>query len=284
MFRTTRLIHDFNMDLAFVFDGKPPQLKGEEIKQRRQNREKAIQEWKQALEKRDYARAYSKAVMTSRLTKSMVEDAKRLLKLLGIPYVQAPSEAEAQAAYMAKRGDVWAASSKDYDCVLFGAPNLVRFLTIHGQEYLPSKGITRPLKPELINLQDLLSHHEITHPQLIDLAILIGTDFNKGIKGVGPKTALKLIKKHGKIENLPNEYSSKISSHFEEVREIYLNPETTVDYDLSYGALNEEELLRFLCDQRNFSNERVETVIHRMKKVYRRLKQASLEKWFRGQT
>jgi flap endonuclease-1 len=113
---------------------------------------------------------------------------------------------------------------------------------------------------------------------------LVGTDFNKGIKGVGPKTALKLIKKHEKIENLPSEYLSKTSSHFEKVREIYLNPETTDDYDLSYGVLNEEELLRFLCDQRNFSIERVETVIQRMKEVYTRLKQASLEKWFRGQT
>jgi flap endonuclease-1 len=279
LFRSTRLIHDFNIDLVFVFDGKPPALKDEELRKRRERREKALQEWREALEARDYARAFSKAVMTSRLTQSMVEDAKELLTLLGIPYVQAPSEAEAQAAYMAMQGDVWAANSKDYDSLLFGAPRLLRFLTIHGQEYLPSKGVGRPLKPELIKLAQLLSHHEITRTQLVDLAILVGTDFNMGIKGVGPKTALKLVKKHGKIENLPDEFLSKIPPQYEEVREIYLHSKTTAQYTLGYASLQENELFRFLCDQRDFAPRRVETAVERMRKVYRRKKQTGLEKW-----
>ncbi|MCK4477736.1 flap endonuclease-1 [Candidatus Bathyarchaeota archaeon] len=280
MFRSTRLIHDFNIDLVFVFDGQPPALKGGEIKRRREQREKALQEWQEALKARDYAKAFSKAVMTSRLTRSMIEDAKKLLTLLGIPYVQAPSEAEAQTAYMAMRGDVWAASSKDYDCVLFGAPKLLRFLTIHGREYLPSKGVARPLKPELITLCQLLSHHEITRQQLVDLAILIGTDFNKGIKGVGPKTALKLVKGHGRIENLPSKFLSKIPPQYKEVREIYLHPTTTLEYDLSYNPLREEELFHFLCDQRDFAQKRVKTIVQRMKEIHRLKKQARLEKWF----
>ena len=279
LFRSTRLIHDFNIDLVFVFDGKPPALKGEEIKKRREQREKAVQEWQKALEARDYARAFSKAVMTSRLTQNMVEDAKQLLTLLGIPYVQAPSEAEAQAAYIAMQGDVWAANSKDYDSLLFGAPRLLRFLTIHGQEYLPSKGVARPLKPELIELARLLAHLEITRNQLVDLAILIGTDFNIGIKGVGPKTALKLVKKHGTIENLPDELLSRIPPQYEEVRQLYLHPRTTAQYTLSYSPLQEDELFRFLCDQRDFAPKRVETGVERMRKVYRRKKQTGLEKW-----
>jgi flap endonuclease-1 len=280
MFRSTRLIRDFNIDLVFVFDGQPPVLKEEEIRKRHKQREKAFHEWQQALKTHDYAKAFSKAVMTSRLTQSMIEDAKKLLMFLGIPYVQAPSEAEAQAAYMAMQGDVWAASSKDYDSVLFGAPKLVRFLTIHGKEYLPSKGKARPLKPELITLHDFLSHHGITHSQLVDLAILVGTDFNRGIKGVGPKTALKLVKEYGRIENLPSKFLSKISPQYESVREVYLNPKTTDDYKLNYGSLREEELFSFLCDQRNFARHRVETVVQRMKEVYRLKKQTRLEKWF----
>jgi flap endonuclease-1 len=279
LFRSTRLIHDFNIDLVFVFDGKPPALKDREIKKRREKREKALQEWHEALEARDYARAFSKAVMTSRLTRSMVEDAKKLLTLLGIPHVQALGEAETQAAYMAMQGDVWAANSKDYDSLLFGAPRLLRFLTIHGQEYLPSKGVARPLKPELIELTSLLSHHEITRTQLVDLAILVGTDFNVGIKGVGPKTALKLIKKHGKIENLPDEILSKILPQYEEVRQLYLHPRTTAQYTLGYAPLQENELFRFLCDQRDFAPKRVETAVERMRRVYRRKKQTGLEKW-----
>ena len=280
MFRSTRLIHDFNIDLVFVFDGQPPELKTEEITKRRKQREKALEEWQEALKTHDYAKAFSKAVMTSRLTRSMIEDAKKLLTLLGIPHVQAPSEAEAQTAYMAMQDDVWAASSKDYDSLLFGAAKLLRFLTIYGKEYLPSKGTTRPLEPELITLRRLLSHHGITRPQLIDLAILVGTDFNEGVKGVGPKTALKLIREHGRIENLPVKIRSKIPPQFERVRELYLHPATTSDYDLSYGPLREEELFRFLCDQRDFAHKRVETAVQRMSQVYNKKKQEGLEKWF----
>ena len=282
LFRTTRLIREYSADLVFVFDGTPPALKAEEIRRRREQREKATLEWQKALEARDYAKAFSKAVMTSRLTRAMVEDAKELLTLLGIPHVQAPSEAEAQAAFMAAQGSVWAASSKDYDSLLFGAPRLLRFLTISGQEYLPSMGTSRPLKPELITLSELLTHHIISRTQLVDLAILVGTDFNRGIRGIGPKTSLKLVKKYGKIDCMPEEVLSKIAPHYEEVREIYLHPETTPDYDLSYRPLQEDELFRFLCEQRDFAPERVETAVQRMREVYRLKRQIGLEKWFSG--
>ena len=280
MFRSTRLIHEYGIRLIFVFDGKPPQLKETEIKKRRRLRQKAVLEWKKALEKSDYRTAFSKAVMTSHLTKSMIDDSKRLLDLLGIPYVQAIGEAEAQAAYMAIRGDVWASSSKDYDTLLFGSPVLVRYLTISGKEFLPSKGISRSLEPELINLNQLLSYHKIAREQLIDLAILIGTDFNEGVKGVGPKTALKLLRTHGRLENLPTEILSRIPQNYEEVRRIFLTPKVTPNYSLAYGDLQEKELYYFLCDLRDFSKKRVETAVQRMKKIYSSKKQAGLETWF----
>jgi flap endonuclease-1 len=279
MFRSTRLICDFNIDLIFVFDGKPPSLKQETIRERRKQRNQAMDDWQKALQKEEYDKAFSKAVMTSRLTKNMQEDAKKLLTFLGIPFAEAPSEAEAQIAFIAKHGDVWAASSKDYDTLLFGTPRLLRFLTISGQEYLPSKGVSRPIEPELITTAELLEHHQITKAQLVDLAILIGTDFNEGVKGVGPKTALKLIQKHGSIEKLPTEVRAKSASHYREVREIFLNPPITLDYDLTYRPFQEEELFRFLCDERDFSHERVETIAYRMKEFHR-FKQSRLEKWF----
>jgi len=282
MFRSTRLICDYNIPLVFVFDGAPPKLKQREIVKRRKLREKATKEWKAALKAGDHITAFSKAVMTSRLTRSMTEDAKKLLKLLGIPFVQALSEAEAQTAYMAFRGDVWAASTKDYDCLLFGAPRLLRFLTISGKEFLPSKGITRPLKPELINLSIFLSHYGITRKQLIDMAILMGTDFNEGIKGIGPKTAVNLLKKHGKIENMPADIRAKIENqNIEQVRKIFLHPHVTSNYTLNYQSLNEDGLTDFLSNQRDFSRQRVETVIKRMKKFYANKGQTDLEKWFK---
>jgi len=281
IFRTTRFLHEYEFHLVFVFDGKPPELKMAEIMKRRKVRDKALDEWKKALEAGDYAAAFSKAVVTSRLTQPMIDDAKRLLDLLGVPYIQAPSEAEAQAAYMASNGSVWATGSKDYDSLLFGTPRLLRYLTITGKEYLPSKDAFRPLKPELIILQELLKHHEITRNQLIDMAILVGTDFNQGVKGIGPKKALKLTKTYGKLENFPNEILSKLSANYDEIREIFTQPEVTQNYRLEYGGLQEEELYHFLCEERDFSTKRVETAVRRMKEFYSRKTQAELGEWLK---
>src|SRR5690606_30553027 len=135
----------------------------------------------------DLARAYSKATMTSRLTGEMVREAVELLRLLGIPAVMAPSEGEAQAAHMARAGDVWAAVSKDFDTLLFGAPRHVRFMTISGKEFLPGRGAFRPITPELIELQPLLDELGITREQLVDVAILVGTYSNAGSRAIRPR-------------------------------------------------------------------------------------------------
>jgi flap endonuclease-1 len=195
-------------------------------------------------------------------------DAKRLLNLLGIPWVQAPSEGEAQAAHMALCDDVWATNSRDYDSILFGSPRLVRYLTISGEEWLPSKRKARKLLPELIELTDFLEHIGLTRNQLIDLSILIGTDFNNGIKGIGPKTALKLMKKHSRLEELPAKIKEKLPEHYQTIREIYLNPPITNNYSIKQGILDEDGLYSFLCDERAFSPNRVEIVINRMKKAH----------------
>lgn len=279
VFRTTRLMADYQMGLIFVFDGKPPLLKRTEVERRRVIKQKAEDEYTKALETGDYAKAFTKAVQTGRLDSAAINDAKRLLELLGIPWVQAPSEGEAQASHMARRGDVWAASSRDYDSLLFGASRLVRYLTIQGQEWLPSKGRARRQEPEIIYLEKFLNHHGITRKQLIDLSILVGTDFNQGIKGVGPKTALKLVNAHGQLENMPVEIAEKIPENFEKIRQLYLEPDVTDDYDLKYGSLREEELITFLCDERSFSRQRVDVVINRIK---RSQTQKSLTDWFRG--
>ncbi len=280
MFRSTRLLHDYDIDLVFVFDGAPPRLKQHEIMKRRELREKATREWQAAVKAGDYNTAFSKAVMTSHLTRPMIEDSKKLLQLLGIPFVQAPSEAEAQAAYMALKGEVWAASSKDYDSLLFNAPRLLRYLTITGREFLPSKMTRRPLNPELIVLDRFLSNLGIARGQLIDLAIIIGNDFNVGVKGIGPHKALGLIKKYTNIEGLPIEIGSVLEAqNYQEVRKFFMEPELTDDYDLKYGELSEDGLYRFMCDQRDFSRERVATVIHRMRTFYARKEQTKLKGW-----
>ncbi len=278
-FRTTRLIADYKMRLVFVFDGRPPTLKRGEVEKRRALKRKAEAEYAEALEAGDIATAFSKAVQTGRLTSEMIGDAKRLLDLFGVPWVQAPGEGEAQAAHMALKGDVWAASTRDYDSLLFGAPRLVRYLTIQGREWLPSKGRSRKLEPELIELSAFLGHHGITREQLVDLAILVGTDFNQGLKGIGPKTALKLVREHGRLEEMPDDVVSRLPDELDQIRRIFLEPDVTDDYETERGALDEEGLFSFLCGERDFSRDRVETVVERMRRSQR---QRDLTDWMRG--
>jgi len=275
-FRTTRLIANHKMKLVFVFDGKPPDLKRGEVEKRRALKRKAEAEYARAIEAGDIATAFSKAVQTGRLTSEMIGDAKRLLDLLGVSWVQAPGEGEAQAAYMARRGDVWAASTRDYDSLLFGAPRLVRYLTIQGREWLPSKGRSRKLEPELIDLGAFLGHHGITREQLVDLAILVGTDFNQGVKGVGPKTALRLVREHGRLEEMPEDVVSRLTGEFDQIRRIYLEPDVTDEYEVEAGSLDEDGLVSFLCGERDFSRDRVETVVNRMRQSQR---QRDLTDW-----
>ncbi|RLE82882.1 MAG: flap endonuclease-1 [Thermoprotei archaeon] len=278
-FRATKLICDYEMRLVFVFDGKPHGLKARELMKRKEVREKAYKEWVEALKRGDYDAAFSKAVVTGVLTRKMVEDAKKLLDLLGIPWIQAPSDAEAQAAYMVSRGGVWAVNSRDYDSLLYGTPRLVRYLTISGTEFLPSKGIVRRLQPELIELNNVLSTLNITREQLIDVAILVGTDFNEGVKGIGPKTALRLIRIYKRIEKLPASIRDKVAPYYQEVREIFLNPPVTTEYTLDYKRVDEEGLIRFLCDEKGFSPKRVETLISRMKRVHIKGAIYSMDEW-----
>ena len=261
-FRTTRLIAEHALRPVFVFDGVPPPRKAATLEKRREVKRQFEREHAEALARGDLAAAYSKATMTSRLTRDMVDEARELLRLLGLPTVQAPAEGEAQAAHMAATQAVWAAASKDYDTLLFGAPRLVRFITISGKEFLPSQGTFRPIVPEIIVLQKQLDAWQLTRPQLVDLAILVGTDFNNGVKGIGPKKALRLLQAHGRIEDLPAEVRDAAGDP-SEVRDIYLHPAVTDEYSIQFGRPDVDGVIKFLCEERIFSRERVTTALER---------------------
>jgi flap endonuclease-1 len=265
-YRTTRLMAEHGLKLVFVFDGAPPKLKAREIEKRRSVRTRYEEEHATALARGDLAEAYSKATMTSRLTRDMIAEARELLRLMGVSTVQAPSEGEAQAAHMARVSPaVWAAASKDYDSLLFGAPRLVRFLTISGKEFLPSQGTFRPIVPETIELDRLLAKWRITREGLIDLALLVGTDFNEGIKGIGPKKALKLVQEHGQIENMPDDIRNAAGEMdtIDDIRRIFLHPDVTDEFDIDQGEPDVGGIIRFLCDEREFSRERVTAALDR---------------------
>ena len=261
-FRTTRLLAEHAPELVFVFDGAPPVEKLAELQRRRETKARFAVAREAAIERGDLADAYGKATMTSRLTREMMAEAKELLQLLGIATVQAPSEGEAQCAHMAIRGDVWAAASKDYDTLLFGAPRVLRFLSVGGKEFLPSKGAFRPVPPELLDLEVLLGRWRITREGLVDLALLVGTDFNDGVKGIGPKKALRLVQQFGTIDSMPAEIRAAVGDT-EPLRRIYLSPNVTAQYDLAAPQRDLDGVLRFLCDERQFGRDRVEAALGR---------------------
>jgi len=282
LYRTSNLV-EMGIKPIYVFDGTPPVLKEVEIKRRMKAKKEALIKYEQALKegKIEEARMYAQA--TSRLKDYMAEDSKKLLDFMGIPWVQAPSEGEAQAAHLVKRGDADYCASQDYDSLLFGAPKLVRNVTISGRRKLPSKNVFIEVVPEVVELENVLKECGIAYEQLIDIGILIGTDFNpEGVKGLGPKTALKLVKEHGSLENsLPHLKNVEFPVEPQRIREIFLNPRVTDNYKIEWKEPDVEGVVGFICRERDFSEDRVRKALEKMQRGITKLKgKTTLEKWF----
>ncbi len=279
-YRTTNLL-ERGIKPVYIFDGKPPELKAAEIERRMRAREEAERKYVEALERGELEEARIYAQQSGRLTASMVNDAKELLTLMGVPWVQAPAEGEAQAAYMAIKGDAWAAASQDYDSLLYGAPRLVRNVTVTGRRKLPRRDEYVEVKPELIELDKLLKYYGISRVQLVYMAILLGTDYNPGVRGVGPKRALKLVREAQDLQVLARVAGWDFPVPPEEVAKLFLEPKVTDDYVLKWSAPDREGIIRFLCDEFQFSRERVTNALERLEKAHRTaMKQSTLEAWF----
>ncbi|MEM2954698.1 MAG: flap endonuclease-1 [Candidatus Nanoarchaeia archaeon] len=254
-YRTLNLL-EVNIKPVFVFDGKAPEEKFAIQKERAELREKAQKKYEEALaeEKLEEARKYAQQAVF--LNKDVIVECKELLSAMGLPWVQAPAEGEAQAAAMALKGDVWGVVSQDYDSLLFGTPRLIRNLTISGKRRFNSKIIE--IKPELIDLAECLNYLGIDIEKLIEIGLLIGTDYNAGILGIGPKTALKIVRENKFNEYLPNA---------ERLKNLFLKPLVSLDYSLDWKKPNKEKIKEILVDTHDFSLERVEAAIKRLNEL-----------------
>jgi flap endonuclease-1 len=281
LYRAANLVEK-GIRLIFVFDGKPPEMKIVEIHRRRRIKEEATVRYEQALKEGRLQEARTYAQATSQLKDVMVADAKTLLDALGISWIQAPSEGEAQAAFMAARGDVWAAASQDHDSLLFGAPRMIKNLAITGRRKLPRRNAYVEIEPRLIELAKTLQDLSISREQLVDVGVLIGTDFNPdGVRGIGPKTAVKLIREHGNLENLMRSKPEiSVSLDINSIRKIFLEPNVTSDYSLKWSKPDEEKVVAFLCQERDFSEERVRKAIAKMMGSTLRASKTTLESYF----
>jgi flap endonuclease-1 len=277
-YRTANMV-EVKIRPVFAFDGKPHLLKEKTLQERKKRKKIAEIEYKQALEEGDLKKARSKAQQTSRLTEDMVEESKNLLSALGIPWVQAPGEGEAQASHMVKKGDAYAVGSQDYDCLLLGAPVLIRNLTAQGRRKTPGKEKYVKVYPKQIRLKANLKSLGVKQKQLVDMAILIGTDFNEGIKGIGPKKSLDLIKKNGNVENTLATIGAEDALTFDEIKEIkkiFLEPNVTDDYSLQWISPDTDKVINILCDKHHFKQDRVEPILKKFENISHMMKQKTL--------
>lgn len=279
-YRNVNLLAE-DIKLIYIFDGEPSPLKSKEIDRRRQVKQDALNKYQEAITAGRFedARKYGQA--TSVLTDKMVEESKMILALLGIPYIQAPSEGEAAAAQLTQSNIAFACASQDYDSLLFGAKRLIRNLAISGKRKVPNRNVYVDIEPEIIEQQQLLNETDLNLEQLVDIGILIGTDFNPGgIPGIGPKTALKLVREHNKLEKIEKIEASLANIPYKEIREVFLKQEAPKINGIEFNEINYDALVNFLCTEKNFSVARVNTSLDKVKKSITNRNQ-SLEKWFK---
>jgi len=267
LYRTSSLIEK-GIKPVYIFDGVSDVLKKGTQDKRREIKVESQKKWEEALEEGRIEDARKFAVRSSRMSRGIIEGSKKLLELLGVPYIQAIGEGEAQASYMVEKGDAWCVGSQDYDCLLFGATRMVRNLTITGGK----------ANLELIDLKRVLEKLEINREQLIDIAILVGTDFNMGVKGIGAKTGLKLIKEHENIFNVIEKLDIEMEVEPEVLRNIFLKHDFKSDYQLKWKSPEIDGVVGFLCGEHDFSEPRVLSALDKFKKIDNN--QKSLEDWF----
>lgn len=251
-----------DIKLAFVFDGQPPALKHATQEERYALKERALLKLEEARDDEDIDAQLKYSKQSTRLTPEMLEQAKELLTAMGLPVVQAPGEAEAQAAYFCRKNQVYAVASSDFDNLVYGAPRLIQRLTLSDKRKT-SSGIVY-VTPEIIHLEDVLKELDITQEQLLYLSILVGTDYNPGgVKGIGPKKALALVKKHKNpdelFESVPCDFDwNDIAAAFTEM--------PVIDVNLEWKPVDKKRVYEMLVDEFEFSAERVNATLEKLTK------------------
>lgn len=262
--RTTKLMQ-VGVKPCFVLDGKPPSLKKAEQERRASIKAEASAKYKVAVKEEDVESMKKYASRSVHLTKDMINEARKLVEALGLPVIQAAGEAEAQAAYLAKQGDVWASASQDADSLIFGAPRLIKNLAITGRRKKPGQLAYINVRPELIELDDVLKSMNVNQDQLVALAMLIGTDYNiGGIPGFGPKKALKAVQEYKKdfkplFEKVKWDEHFKIS--WKTIFDLLKNPAIDKKYELKWKQPDANAVIKLLVEEHDFSPERVDKAL-----------------------
>ncbi len=265
------------LKLAFIFDGKPPLLKLKEQEARSLRKQLASEKLEEAKQEEDIDSMLKYSKQTIRINKQIVEESKELLTLMGLPVIQAPSEAEAQCAFMAEKKDVDLVASQDADALLYGTPKLIRNLTLSQRRRLPSGSYIQTF-PEIVTLSKVLNDLGIDQDQLLALAILVGTDYNiGGVRRIGPKTALKLVKQHHSFDKIFKEVEADFN--WKEIYAVFKSMPVMKNYQLKWSKPDVEKIKKLLVDKHEFSEERVDSTLEKLTKITKAKEQIGLGKW-----
>ena len=284
-YRNISLLSD-GMKLIYVFDGTPPELKEKTHARRQAGRENAKGKYEEAKQEEDISKMKRYGSQLVRLDDEMIEESKELLRAMGIAVVQAPGEGEAECAHLNKiKEDIYASASQDYDSLLFGAPKLIQNLTLSRRRKTLSGWVE--IKPEIIELDKVLNSLEINLDQLICLGILGGTDYNpKGIPRIGQKKALQLVRQYEQpvlifkaveeqLMNLPEEDQFD----WKEIFKLFHKPDVK-NVDLKFEKVDEEKIKEILVERHDFSEERIDKQLEKLREIKEKSKQKGLDKWF----
>jgi len=284
-YRNINLISE-GIKLIYAFDGEAPELKAKTYKKRESGRSIAKEKYEEAKQREDLFAMKRYSSQLSRLDEEMIEESKELLEAMGIAVVQAPGEGEAEAAYLCKiKQEIYAAVSQDYDSLLFGAPRLIQSLTLARRRKTFTGWVET--KPELIELERVLNYLEINLDQLICLGILVGTDYNpKGIPGIGQKKALQIVQKYKlpvlifkNVEEQIMSLNEEDRFDWQEIFKLFHKPKV-IDADFKFGEINEEKIKKILVEEHDFSLQRVEKQLEKLRNIHEKAKQKNLKKWF----
>jgi flap endonuclease-1 len=277
---------EHGVKLIYVFDGKPPELKYKTFREREGNRDIARERYQQAKDVEDLESMKRYSSQLVRLNDEIIQESKELLEAMGIAVVQAPGEGEAEAAHLARtRSGIFASASQDYDSLLFAAPRLIRNLTLARKRKTISGWVE--VKPEIIELEKVLNYLEIDLDQLICLGILVGTDYNpKGIPGIGQKKALQIVKRYKQpilIFDSMKEQIANLSEEdkfdWREIFELFHKPNVSNSL-FQFNPIDEKKIRKILVEDHDFSDDRVQKQLERLRELTERNKQKGLDKWF----
>ncbi len=278
LFTRTANLMSRGIKICYVFDGKPPALKYGTSAGREERKKEAEERLKEAKEEEDVMAIMKYSKQSMRLTQEMVDESKELIKALGLPGIQAPSESDAQLAFMCEKGDIWAAATSDVDPLLHGCPRTITNLTLSQKRRVPGGRIIN-IKPELIELKELLDNFKINIDQLIVVGILVGTDYNPGgVKGVGPKTALKIVQQTRDFDKIFRDVEADFN--WKQVYAIFKSMPIMKNYQMKWGSTDAEAVKNILVDKHDFSEERVNATLAKIIKVKAK-DQKGLDKWVR---